>query len=790
MIKFGAMRERNDFGCTRVWWYRLWLICLVQWLMLLGGGRASAVELWQTWVARHNVTQVAEADLSLFVLADGALHSLSKADDAERLYDRTSGLSDVGIAHIAWSGDVDKLLIVYHSGMIDLLGADGVEHIPALRDATHIQQKEVAHICIEGDKAWLAGTYGIIQIDLDRALIEGTYWMNTPVQSVAKTEGGELIAVLSGQIYQGRLTDNLQDPTNWRERSDLGSEWQRVVALGATIVGHRGSEAVVLGADGVPTAVRDIGAVNQLYLLSDVVVLQGSDGLYALEGDTAVKIATAQALGMSGSIKGYIWLAQGTEGLMLLHRDSATWGMRAISIQQATPRSNSMYAMRYQGGRLYTVGGGRDKDRFRSQGVVQIFDGKGWECYTDKEVKPQTGIDFIDPIDIIPHRDGKPLHFYVATWGEGLYEFDAGRVVARYDVDNSALASALPGRPHYTRVGSLCYDKVGNLWMAQGLTEASNSGSVVRLSPTGQWRSYDYQPIRASNSFHTQIALPSGTKWLLDNHLADHGEGVFVYNDRGTEDISDDVYAHYASLRESNGKAINFSKVSAMAVDKKGALCLGANIGFFYVPRPDEPPRADRPPVAVRPIAEAEDGSLYYVLDNVSVSAIAVDALNRKWLGTSSRGLYLLSEDGLEVLRHYTVEGSPLLSNQILSLAIDEVGGRLFIGTAMGLNVLDIRTVEDVSKDEGGGIIAYPNPLRPEHPNQITLEGLTAGATIEVSNAAGWLVHRGQTVDNRYEWHTYGGDGRRLPSGVYTIVVHSRSQKKMAQIKVTIISND
>ncbi|KGN76968.1 hypothetical protein HR17_01395, partial [Porphyromonas gulae] len=122
---------------------------------------------------------------------------------------------------------------------------------------------------------------------------------------------------------------------------------------------------------------------------------------------------------------------------------------------------------------------------------------------------------------------------------------------------------------------------------------------------------------------------------------------------------------------------------------------------------------------------------MFYVLDNVPITTIAVDAMNRKWLGTESNGLYLISEDGLQVLRHYHKDNSPLLDNRILSLAIDEGKGLLYIGTGFGLNVLETATSPE-NQTKRPSAIAYPNPLRPEHPDGITLEGLPAGANIHI----------------------------------------------------------
>lgn len=765
------------------------LVVLVLFFSCLSLRAADVSQIWETWVARSYVQQVVEGDQQLFVLADGALHSVNKSDRSVRLYDRTSGLSDVGITRIAWVAELKMLLIVYRSGMIDLLSSSGIESIAAIKHADHLPSKSMHDLLIVGHRAWLCSTYGIIQLNLEVASVEAMYLMGQPVESVALEGESVLWAVTEGGVLSGSLKANLQDPSAWTQIEPLGRGWKQLIATGNALYGICGGELLRIRPE-IRTVVSGLRDVKRLYRSGDVLVAHSSGGLYSISGTEAQLLAEAQPEWLTGSLqRGALWLAQGSEGIVELRREGEAWRASTLSVPMDCPRDNNMYAMRYERGRLYIVSGGRDKDRFHNSGVVQIFDGRRWTALTNEDISPQSGINFRDPVDIIPHRDKKPQHYYVATWGEGLYEFDDGKLVARYDEENSALASALPGIKQFTRVGSLAYDAQGNLWMAQGLTKDSKGGSVVRLTPKGEWQAYDYGAIKASNSFHTHIALANGTKWLLDHHLSDHGEGVFVYNDRGTDDLADDAYAHYSSFREPNGKEINFSKLTAMVLDRSGALWFGSNIGFFYVQRPNVLPRPDRQPTAVRPVATNSEGSLYYVLDNVAITSIAVDRLNRKWVGTLNSGLYLLAEDGLKVLRHYTMVNSPLLDNYILSLAIDSVSGKLYIGTGMGLNVLDT-----ASSEAGLGtklhLIAYPNPLRPEYPDVITVEGVPAGATLHMSDAAGRLVHIGEAVDHRYQWSTYATDGRRLPSGVYTVVVYSQGGQRLGQLKVSIISND
>lgn len=754
----------------------------------------AELDLWQTWQMRRETTAVAASAQRLFAVANGSLYStsLDRPDDVQ-LYDRASGLGDVDIKQIAWCAEAERLIIYYASGLIDLLSSQGVEHLTALKEATQISQRDLYQIVVRGERAWLSGAFGVIQLDVRRARLEATYMMGQQVYGVAIDPEGELVSIASGQgIKQGRLADNLQDPSSWRDLAKAPSmPWRGLGYHQGQLIGWEATGGL-WRFDQEARQIAKLPGVVRLEQSGRELLLYGEQGLWRL-GQTLEPLRLGQErapehiYGVAGQIEQRtLWLALGQAGVAQLRLEAEHWQWQELPIELESPESNTFFAMRHAHGRLYAVSGGRGANRFSTSGVIQIFDGKRWRTIGAKTVEQQSGVRFADPIDIIPHRDADPDHYYVATWGEGLYEMRGDRLVERFDTHNSALASAVTGTPGYTRVGSLCYDAKGNLWMAQGGGPGAKVAPVVRLSAEGTWLGYDYPEVRETNSFHTHLALPNGTKWLLDNHRSEHGEGVLIYHDRGTDAIGDDASAHYASLMEASGRSINFSKLTAMALDRRGTLWLGSNIGYFSVANPQQPPtNASRPPIVSRPIGGVAP-NLYYILDNVPISAIAVDPMNRKWMGTDGDGLYLISADGLQVLRHYRSDNSPLLDNHILSLAIDEQSGRLYVGTSYGLNSLETGTSLG-EQSQTPQAIAYPNPLRPEHIDGITLEGVPAGASIQVTDASGRLVHRGQSVDQIYRWDTYTTDGMRLPSGVYTIRIYAPTAGRPQLLRVSII---
>ena len=78
-------------------------------------------------------------------------------------------------------------------------------------------------------------------------------------------------------------------------------------------------------------------------------------------------------------------------------------------------------------------------------------------------------------------------------------------------------------------------------------------------------------------------------------------------------------------------------------------------------------------------------------------------------------GIYLLSPDGLETIHHFTAENSPLLSNNIQSIAIHPHTGEVFIGTSKGLVSYQSDATEPEDNFVEDNVYAYPNPVKPDY---------------------------------------------------------------------------
>jgi ligand-binding sensor domain-containing protein len=78
--------------------------------------------------------------------------------------------------------------------------------------------------------------------------------------------------------------------------------------------------------------------------------------------------------------------------------------------------------------------------------------------------------------------------------------------------------------------------------------------------------------------------------------------------------------------------------VLSLAIDLDGEIWVGLGLGVVIIPDPLNP----------------NSHSTSYPLQEQIIQAIAVDAVNNKWIGTKE-GIFVVNADGTQLLQSYTV---------------------------------------------------------------------------------------------------------------------------------------
>lgn len=122
------------------------------------------------------------------------------------------------------------------------------------------------------------------------------------------------------------------------------------------------------------------------------------------------------------------------------------------------------------------------------------------------------------------------------------------------------------------------------------------------------------------------------------------------------------------------------------------------------------------------------------------------------------------SPDGTEQVLHFTMENSPLPSNNVLSIAIDGVTGEVYMGTDQGIISYRGDAIEG-AKDSDCAMV-FPNPVRETYSGPVAITGLVADSDVRgIMDVAGNLVYRVRSLGGQAIWPATNMSGERVSTG-------------------------
>lgn len=413
---------------------------------------------------------------------------------------------------------------------------------------------------------------------------------------------------------------------------------------------------------------------------------------------------------------------------------------------------------------------------------AQVMDQqREWEIYQN-DIEDIIGHRFVGltSIDIDPKDDS-----HVFCSGQtGVYEFKNGKFLKEYTNDNSPLKTAKTvghNNKDYVIVVDGKFDNQGNYWC---LNSVSPSTSLLKLTPEGQWVDYHSSKLMVSEGWSLDdmrgINFDSdGTLWFCNNWIR---KPDVIRCNIDTKEIT-----LFDNRVNQDGASLSFSAVRCITFDRNRNIWVGTNTGLFVLERKNID--AGNINFYTQIKVPRNDGTDYadYLLNELDITAIAVDGANRKWVGTSYDGVYLISEDNMSQIHHFTQDNSPLISNNISSIAIDNKTGEVFFGSENGLSSYVSNAVEPNTEMTEDNVWAYPNPVNPDYTGPITITGLTFNADVKIVSANGLLINEGRSNGGTFTWDGCDKKGNRVASGIYMVITATSDGKKGTVCKIAVI---
>ncbi|MCD6346673.1 MAG: hypothetical protein J7L96_04555 [Bacteroidales bacterium] len=472
---------------------------------------------------------------------------------------------------------------------------------------------------------------------------------------------------------------------------------------------------------------------------------------------------------------GTLWIADKLYGLLKTN-DFENFE----TIRPNGPWDRSSFDLEVTGNDLWVAGGGFDgswNNIWLNSGVSASINGV-WKSFNPMTIPELTKVRDVVRLVVDPQNKD---HIYAASWGYGIIEFQDGEFVNLFDDSNTdgALQSIFPGSP-FVRIGGLAFDSYNNLW----ITNSSVPNPISVRKPDGSWKSFPYG-VFLGDAFSGEIVItPGDIKWIQ----LPKGNGLFAFsNGADLDDESDDRYEKVtvrALWPQGNIKVIN--NIHSIAVDLDGRLWLGTSNGVavYYAPSRVFDTQASSF-YSSQPSVDLGDSLYHALLETETVTAIAVDGANRKWFGTRNSGAFLTNPEGTELVQSFNTINSPLLSNNILSIAIDQQNGEIYFGTEAGIVSYRGDAIRDDKYE--GLVYAFPNPVRPDYTGPITIRGLTASSIVKITDINGNLVYETESLGGQAVWDGNDLSGNRVHSGVYMVFSSTADAQRKSVVKILFI---
>ena len=176
-----------------------------------------------------------------------------------------------------------------------------------------------------------------------------------------------------------------------------------------------------------------------------------------------------------------------------------------------------------------------------------------------------------------------------------------------------------------------------------------------------------------------------------------------------------------------------------------------------------------------------------YLLNGIGIRDIKVDAANRKWVASEGNGVYLISNDNNTELEHFTTDNSPLTSDDVYSICIDDKNGKVYFGTLNGLCCYTTGMTENYGSLSASTAYAYPNPVSPEYTGPITIKGVAENTQLRITTSSGYVVHQGISNGPTYQWDGCDQNGDRVASGIYMVLMTNATGEDGCITKIAIV---
>ncbi|MGM9799536.1 MAG: hypothetical protein ACI30M_02475 [Muribaculaceae bacterium] len=766
---------------------------------------------WEVFTVYNAVDKVLETPNKLYYLSSGNLYSYDSVAQETESYNTQNGLNDSGISDMYYNATDKYLLLTYSNGNIDMLYDNGdVVNMSDIKDAIMSTEKTINHVAFCGDRICVATNFGVVLFDGKKhhVIQSGIYKKNI---NIFVQVGDYYVISKDNYLYYLPATEKFNVIDNFKpmysnnaNTSATSCYFKDVVVLNdnSMLATNNGSSTLLriytFDFSYNKAVANNIGTTN----MKVVDINPWSGGYYITDGSTVMTVdkdganavETVMPTGVSGQKIAFwsgvdkVWACDNSgigrydisgESLTVLNDKFKPGNLTVTDIEFLSPDAY---------GNIYLTS--------RSASSINTSN-QSYETKTYVNRITEDGeIENITPQDMVYNFSGNPsisakalcaninikAHptdegvYYLGNFFEGVIKCRDDHYVYSYNGTNSTIP-----KPWGWIGGAIDFDKNGNMWVLCGVSKNPvmamlPAEKVTQESTTVEdWYSLPGHDCSVGTTHDAQIIACKKSNVVIGFSGVMENSPLYVNNTNGTLATSDDTFREIATFTDQDGKQFTSYMITCGIECSNGKVWIGTDDGIFEISNPEKFGETGN---VVRIKVPRNDGTNMadYLLSSQFVMGISEDNSGRKWISTRDSGIYLVSEDGTEILENFTEDNSVLTSNSVHSVACSKVSNAVYFG-AEGILYRYNSTSAPAASDYSN-VVAYPNPVRPDFSGWITIKGLMDNSLVKIADAAGNVVYQTTSEGGMAVWDGCNLSGERVRTGVYYIFASQSGEEQ------------
>ncbi len=737
---------------------RIFIIIVLSFILSLPS--IAGIGDWKTFTSKKDVRSISSDKNILWVATKGGMFSYNQNDSTFQEYTTSDGLKTIELNSIildsagtVWIGASNGIIQNFQPNKLRWVSFTDIF-------SSESPQKSINNFSVYGDTLFIASDIGVSVFSISKNEFRDTFikfgvvQISGQVKNVLINNDTIWIATSRGIASAKRWHPNLNAPQSWNvfltsnglPSNDVSSftlfnKFLYAATYGGLAMFNGSNWQVIDGTSG-KNIVSLKSTENYLYFIT-------TNELYRLSKENILELIpnSYQTNFSSLHLKNdEIYIGTTSKGIIKLVNNN--WAL----IFPVGPFVNNFMGLAIdEVGDLWAGTG-----TLPGFGFVR-FDGKKWFHY-NVDNYPQLLFSTYYQVNI-----GRNNSKWVSNWGRGVALLNnQNEIVNVFNKWNGLPITAGVADTDYVVVAGVVTDKIGNAWIN---VRTGRGDTLLAIYKTDSTFSY----VKSPYSFiSTGITIDDNqTKWMS---TGSNGSGLYFYNEnRRINGMLPN--SNWGRITKANG--LSSDNISVVAIDNNNEIWAGtldAGISIIFD--------------ALNPLNRIAQ---YNPLRDQKINDILVDPLDQKWVATS-KGVYLLSPDGVAIIAEYTVKNTngKLLDDNVLSITMNKKTGVIYFGTDKGLSTLQTSSISPQAVFEK--ILISPNPYLIPSDHPIVIDGLVRNSTLKILSIDGALVKEIITPGGRVGfWDGKDKNENYVSSGIYILVAYSEGGNQIGYGKIAII---